>query len=282
MVQTLQNAVSEAARILADAGISEARRESALLLANTLKTDTNILHLEPKRKLDRLQYADFSDAVNRRASREPMSHILGHREFWSLDFLVGPQVLDPRPDSETLIEAVLAAKESGVKIDSILDLGVGSGCLLLSILSELPDATGVGIDQSLAAIKLAAQNADRLMLSDRAGFKQGNWCEGINTTFDLVISNPPYIPSGDIKRLQPEVRDYEPHAALIGGIDGLDCYREILSAVRVCMNKKSMIIFEIGAGQALDVSELIENAGFSRVSRHKDLSSIDRCISAFY
>lgn len=281
MAQTLQNAVSEAARILSDAGVPGARRDSSLLLADTLQTDTSILYLEPDRVLDEFQYAAFSRAVSRRASREPISHILGHREFWSLDFLVGPDVLDPRPDSETLIEAVLAAQKSGIKINSILDLGVGSGCLLLSLLSELPKAKGIGIDQSSAAIKLAKQNADRLMLSDRVRFEQGNWCDGVNTSFDLVISNPPYIPSGDIKGLQPEVRDYEPHAALIGGIDGLDCYREILSTVRPCLNENSMIIFEIGIGQADSVTELIENAGFSQILRHKDLSSVERCVSAF-
>lgn len=281
MVQTLQNAVSEAARLLSDAGITGARRDASLLLANILKTDTSILYLEPERALNDAQLATFKRAVERRASREPISHILGHREFWSLDFLVGPEVLDPRPDSETLIETALAAQNSGQEITSILDLGVGSGCLLLSLLSEIEAARGLGIDQSLAAIEIAEQNAKRLSLDGRAMFLQGNWCEGLEEKFDLVISNPPYIPVDGIKSLQPEVKNFEPLVALIGGADGLDCYRDIISTVKPRMKSNGMIIFEVGVGQAQQVSELLEKADFSDISRHKDLASIERCVSAF-
>jgi len=281
MVQTLQNAVSEAAQLLSDAGVAGARRDASLLLANVLESDTSILHLEPERVLNDVQQATFKYAIERRASREPISHILGHREFWSLDFLVGPQVLDPRPDSETLVEAVLTAQKSGQEITSILDLGVGSGCLLLSLLSEIEAARGLGIDQSLAAIEIAEQNAKRLSLEDRAMFLHGNWCDGLEENFDLVISNPPYIPVDDINSLQPEVRNFEPIVALIGGADGLDCYRDIISTVKPRMKSNSMIIFEVGAGQAQQVSELLEKAGFLDISRHKDLGSIERCVSAF-
>ncbi|MEH6545704.1 MAG: peptide chain release factor N(5)-glutamine methyltransferase [Sneathiella sp.] len=282
MVQTLQKAVSEAALILSEAGIDGARRDASLLLANILDADTSIFHLEPERVLTDAHYVMFQHAVERRASREPISHILGHREFWSLDFLVGPQVLDPRPDSETLIETALSAQKSGQEITSILDLGTGSGCLLLSLLSEVETARGLGVDQSLAAIEIAEQNAKRLSLDDRATFLQGNWCDGLEDKFDLVISNPPYIPIDDIENLQPEVKNFEPLAALVGGADGFDCYREIISAVKPIMKPYGMIIFEVGAGQAQEVSELLKKADFSKVSRHKDLASIERCVSAFF
>ncbi|USG60694.1 peptide chain release factor N(5)-glutamine methyltransferase [Sneathiella marina] len=281
MVQTLQKAVSEAAKLLSGAGVTGARRDAALLMANILESDVGILYLEPDRSLTNAQYSSFQRAIERRALREPISHILGHREFWSLDFLVGPDVLDPRPDSETLIETVLMAQKSGQEITSILDLGVGSGCLLLSLLSEIENARGTGVDQSQAAIEIAIQNARRLGLEDRTKFQHGNWCDGIGETFDLVISNPPYIPASDIEGLQPEVKDFEPLSALIGGEDGLDCYRDIVSSVKPRMNSNSLIVFEVGAGQAQQVSDLLENSGFSDVSRHKDLAEIERCVSAF-
>lgn len=280
MAQTLQEAVFDAAKILSDAGIAGARRDASLLLADVLKTDTNILYLEPDRALKVDQQARFQRAVERRAAREPISHILGHREFWSLDFLVGPEVLDPRPDSETLIEVVLEARKSGQEISSILDLGVGSGCLLLSLLSEIETATGLGVDQSRAAIEIAEQNAKQLGLGSRATFVQGNWCDGVKEKFDLVISNPPYIPVADIDRLQPEVKNFEPRAALVGGADGLECYRDIISMVRPRMKPNSMIIFEVGAGQAQQVAKLIQKAEFSSILRHKDLASVERCVSA--
>ncbi|MEH6528058.1 MAG: peptide chain release factor N(5)-glutamine methyltransferase [Sneathiella sp.] len=282
MVQTLQKAVSEAALILSEAGIDGARRDASLLLANILDADTSIFHLEPERVLNDTHHVMFQLAIERRASREPISHILGHREFWSLNFLVGPQVLDPRPDSETLIETALSAQKSGQEITSILDLGTGSGCLLLSLLSEVETARGLGVDQSLAAIEIAEQNAKRLSLDDRATFLQGNWCDSIEDKFDLVISNPPYIPIDDIESLQPEVKNFEPLAALVGGADGLDCYREIISRVKPIMKPNGMIIFEVGAGQAQEVSELLEKADFSVISCHKDLASIERCISAYF
>ncbi|WP_339715301.1 peptide chain release factor N(5)-glutamine methyltransferase [uncultured Sneathiella sp.] len=281
MTENALGAVKSAADVLRAAGVTNTKREATLLLAHAIGEDSGFLHREPERHLTVQQKETFDRLVERRSKREPLSHLTGHREFWSLDFLVTADVLDPRADSETLIESALARCEDTFKPRRILDLGTGSGCLLLSLLSELPKATGVGIDKSDAALAVARKNAVRLGLDAQAEFFFGNWARGRDEKFDLVVSNPPYIPSGEIEGLQPEVRDYEPHAALTGGTDGLDCYRQILFDVHKVLRPGGLLIFEVGAGQASDVGRMMQQAGFSQLKYHRDLASIERCVSGF-
>ena len=280
MALSLREAVDHAADSLKRADVENAKRDASLLLAHVLKSEASILYREPERQLTKTEQEAFDALIARRARREPVSHLTGHREFWSLDFLVGPDVLDPRADSETLIEVVLSEVQDGFAVSRLLDLGTGSGCLLLSLLSELPEAIGIGVDVSEKALAIARRNAERLGLAQRAEFRHGRWHAGLEESFDIVISNPPYIPASDINALQPEVREFEPHLALIGGEDGLDCYREIIAGLSSILRPGGLIVFEVGAGQASTVGEMLQKAGFKRAKYHKDLSGIKRCVSA--
>lgn len=215
--------------------------------------------------------------IARRLTREPIAQILGHKHFWNDDFAVTRDVLTPRADSEIIIEQAL--KHAG-DVRSILDLGTGSGCLLLSLLGEYPNAQGVGIDASPAALNVARRNAHNTLRATRADFLGGVWCEPLETTamFDLVVSNPPYIPTREIAKLMSDVRDHEPHIALDGGADGLDCYRTILAHVKPHMNAHAVLLFEVGMGQAQDVASHAVAHGFALIEIAKDLSGIDRVV----
>ena len=221
--------------------------------------------------------AAFDAALARRCTREPMSYILGVREFWSLDFAVTPAVLDPRPDSETLIEAALAELSDKSRPWRILDLGTGSGCLLLALLSELPNATGLGIDASRRALGVALANAARLGLAGRAQFAERDWTQGIKGMFDVIVANPPYIPSAEIDTLQAEVARHEPREALDGGPDGLDAYRVILPALTRPLAEDGIAVLEFGMGQAAAVAEMAQNAGFS-VTIRRDWGGRERSL----
>jgi len=277
----LRAAVCDATKQLKAAEVHDAQRDASLLIASVLKTEPHIVHLQPEREISDAELQNFNKLVARRTRREPMSHILGHREFWSLDFLVSPDVLDPRPDSETLIEAALKAVKEGLNVTSILDLGTGSGCLLLTLLSEIEGAVGLGVDISDAALNVAKKNSIRLGLKEATSFRQNSWCDGITDNFDLVVSNPPYIPAKDINDLQPEVRDFEPRLALDGGGDGLDCYRRILSTIDTVLRPGGLLLFELGVGQASTVAELMQEVGLSGITRYCDLAGIERVIGAY-
>lgn len=221
---------------------------------------------------------DFEALLQRRLAREPMAQIMGIKGFWSLDFLVNSHTLTPRPESETLIEAALAQIPDRQAPLRILDLGTGSGCLLLTLLHELPNATGSGVDADAQALRVAEDNAGRLNMQRRATFVQGNWAQGITGTFDIVISNPPYIARSDIAALMPEVRDYEPHLALDGGADGLDAYREITAALPRLLKRNGIAGFELGAGQAQAVRTLAEAQGLIHRETCRDLAGIERTL----
>ncbi|MCC3303185.1 peptide chain release factor N(5)-glutamine methyltransferase [Sneathiella sp. HT1-7] len=281
MTASLRSAVLEAGEILRQSDVSDAKRDAALLLANVLGEEVTYLYREPDRVLTDEEHKKFNSLITRRAAREPLSHLTGHREFWSLDFLVNKDVLDPRPDSETLIEAVLSSQNQEFNPRRVLDLGTGSGCLLLTILSEIPSATGVGIDCSDAALAVARKNASRLGLELRTEFHRGSWDIDLGEKFDLVISNPPYIPTRDMAGLQPEVRDFEPHLALDGGVDGLGSYRDILSNIRTLLRPNGQLVFEVGIEQAQQVGQMMQNSGLSLPQFHRDIAAIERCVSAF-
>jgi release factor glutamine methyltransferase len=275
---TVARALDAAAEQLAAAGIAEARREARLLLAHALGTGAASLFADPSRVLDRDACDRFAAIVARRASREPASHILGRREFWSLDFVVTADVLDPRPDSEALVEAALAALPEHNAPLAVLDLGTGSGCLLLAVLSERPNARGLGIDASAAALHIAAENASRLGLAARATFQRSDWAEGIEARFDLILCNPPYIESGAIATLAPEVARWEPRQALDGGTDGLAAYHVLAPQFNRLLAPNGVGVVEVGEGQADAAAELFVAAGLVVDSRCRDLSGIERCL----
>ena len=204
-------------RRLGAAAIEDARAEAWLLLATATGRHRAELMAGAAATLDAAQAARLEELVRRRAAREPIAYILGEKEFWSLTFEVGPAVLIPRPETETVVEAVLDEIKGRRAALRLLDLGTGSGCLLLALLSELPNATGLGIDASAEALALAGRNAARLGLAARAGFRQGRWGEGLEERFDVVVGNPPYVAESEWSGLQPEIREFEPRAALVAG-----------------------------------------------------------------
>ncbi len=252
---------------LSAAGIEDPRREARLILAAAHGVDAAGLLLR-----DDVDEALFEPLLRRREAREPLAYILGRREFWGLDFAVSSATLIPRPDSETLVEAVL---ELGGDIRRVLDLGTGTGCLLLAVLQEHHGAFGVGVDVSAAAAALAARNAAALGMAGRAAFFAGDWAAALNGKFDLVLSNPPYIPAADIAGLMPEVAQYEPLSALVGGPEGLEAYRRIIAALPDLLTKDGKAVLELGVGQAPYVSDIAREAGFSCATR-RDLGGHER------
>lgn len=257
---------------LAAVGIEGARREARVLLAHALSVQP--ADLLPAAAV---QTKAFDALVARRAGHEPLAFILGHREFWSLDFAVSPDTLVPRADSETLIEAALAECPAREAVRLVLDLGTGTGCLLLAALHEFPAGFGVGVDRGPAAAALARRNAVALGLVGRAGFVCGNWAEALAGRFDLVLCNPPYIRSGDIAGLMPEVALHEPASALSGGADGLDAYRAVIPSLPGLLAADGVAILELGQGQAADVARISAAEGLS-ASPRADLAGIDRAM----
>jgi release factor glutamine methyltransferase len=275
---TIGEALARAAMRLGEAGIERPQAEARILLEAASGRGRGQIIAFPEQGLTAAQSDLFDRFVSRRCAREPISRILGSREFWSLRFAVGPATLDPRPDSETLVAAVLARiPERGAKI-AILDLGTGTGCLLLALLSELPQATGVGVDIDPAARDTAAANAAALGLETRAAFRVGDWVRGIAGQFDVIISNPPYIESTAIDTLAPEVSQYDPRGALDGGADGLTAYRALMPQAAQRLKPGGLMALEIGAGQGAAVRALAANAGLSDLGGALDLAGIERCL----
>jgi len=270
--------IKMAEKKLSGIGIEKPRFEARILLAYVLEIKPLDLISDPERNCSFEQTQQFETLVRRRVCREPISHLLGRREFWSLNFRVTKDVLDPRPDSETIVAEAL--KRFPIKRDplSVLDIGVGSGCLLLSVLHERPLANGLGIDVSQAAIDIAITNASQMGLANRAEFKCMSWVRGIATKFDLVLCNPPYIASSEIELLETEVRKYEPRLALDGGWDGLAAYRKIIPQLCRILNRSGLAIFELGLGQVGGVISLAEEYGLKTLAQPKDLSGHTRCL----
>lgn len=223
---------------------------------------------------------DAEAMVTRRANREPLSHILGDKPFWTLDLRVTPDVLTPRSDTETLVEAVLKQIADKTAPLTLIDLGTGSGAILLALLSELPHATGLGIDVSESALTIAKENAARNGLQDRAGFRTGDWCKDIEAaSVDLAVSNPPYIASAVIETLEPEVRDHEPRIALDGGEDGLDVYHILMPELFRILKPGGLMALEIGYDQGAPVMALAEQYNFDDVRLTNDLAGQPRIVS---
>lgn len=262
------------------AGIDSARLDARLLVAEVLAVEPLRLAAHPELVATPQQQTAIEVLAARRQNREPISHILGRRGFWTLDLRVTRDTLDPRPDTETLVQGVLERVGDRTRPLRLLDLGTGSGCILLALLSELPNATGLGVDQSPAALAVAAENARSCGLDRRAVFAVGDWAKGLAGPFDVVVSNPPYIPDDDIDALAPEVARHEPRSALAGGPDGLDCYRALVPQMARLLPSGGLAGVEVGAGQAPAVAALFAAQGFALSGVAADLAGIGRAVFA--
>lgn len=280
---TLGEAVRVASSRLAEAGVESNRLDARLLIAHATGITPETILTYPERDLTDADAERVQELLARRMAREPMSHILGEREFWSMSFEVTADTLTPRPDTETLIETVLEHHHANGEDGSvrILDLGTGTGCILLALLKEFPKATGVGVDLSADALVVAKRNAVRHCLESRAEFVGGTWFVPVNGRFDIIVSNPPYIETAEIPALEREVSEHEPGLALDGGQDGLVAYREICAGVSEHLNPGGLLAFEIGSRQANAVDNLMTNAGLSDVSVAQDLAGRDRVVSGW-
>ncbi len=284
MTETLSGVLRTAAATLRDAGVDGAMADARLLLLAAAGLRREDLLREPDAPLAPDAVARFRGMIARRAAREPVSRILGRREFRSLEFRLGPDTLDPRPDSETAIEHALALFADRPPPARILDLGTGTGCLLLACLDAWPSATGVGVDIAPGAVRVAADNAAELGLGDRAAFRVGDWGRGIGRgtggeRFDLAISNPPYIVAEEIEALAPEVARYDPRLALDGGPDGLDAYRAIARILGGLLAPGGLAVFEIGSTQEAEVRAVFEAEEWRFLGARKDLAGYPRSLA---
>ena len=265
------------ASYFAGKGIENGRLDAELLLAEVLKLNRIGLYLNFDRPLHSDELAAFRALVERRARREPIAYILGCCEFWSLTFKVGPEVLIPRADTETLVEAALKVLPIG---GTLLDIGVGSGTIALAIAHERPDLQVEGIDLSPAALAIAQVNAELLGLAARVSLRQGDlFALDGSCQYDVIVANPPYIAVGEKQTLMPEVRDFEPALALFAGHDGLDCYRALIPAAMTRLKSPGTLLVEVGSGQAPAVAELFALAGYEEISLTRDLAGIERVVA---
>ncbi len=256
------------------AGIEEAPRDARLLLAHAMALAPDRLTLHLSDPLDPEAAARFETALAERISRRPVSQIIGQRLFWGRTFRVTSDTLDPRPETETLVAAALEEPFARV-----LDLGTGTGAILLSLLADRPGATGLAVDLSPAALDVARQNAGTLGLADRAEFRLSDWFSGVEGRFDLVVSNPPYISAADMAGLSPEVRDWEPSMALTPGADGLDAYRTIAAGTPAHLEPGGRLIVEIGPTQGQAVADLFGRAGLAGIEILPDLDGRPRVVT---
>ena len=275
---TLVKAWTAARKRLEAANIDTPVIDARILLLAATETDRATLIGDPQRPLTPEAALKFETFVRRREQREPAAHIVGRKGFWKLDLISDRRGLVPRPETEVIVDLILKAHAVDVP-NRVLDLGVGSGTILLALLAERKSWTGVGIDQSEDALALAAENASHIGLTDRIELRVGDWHQGVDERFDIVVSNPPYIPSAVIDTLQDEVRLHDPRLALDGGDDGLDPYRILFSALPEVLKPSGVFAFEFGIGQADAVMALAQSvSGLINLRVIKDLSDIDRVI----
>lgn len=264
-----------AAERLRAAGADTPELDARLLLQSATGLSREAMIMEPGRAISAEEAGRFEALLRRREGREPVSRILGEREFYGRSFRITPATLDPRPDTETLIEAALALMPPKARL---LDLGTGTGAIAVTLLAERPDATGTATDVSPEALEVARENAARLGAAPRLTLACGNWFAPVQGVFDMILSNPPYIPQGEIAGLSPDVRNFDPGLALVGGGDGLDPYRHIAMHAAPHLAADGHVLVEIGAGQAAGVEAIFARAGFSLSGRHRDLGGHVRCL----
>ena len=266
--------------VLAEAGVENFALDARLILCRAGEFSAEDLIRAPERVLDEADLARLRAMAARRTAREPLSRIFGAREFWGLPLTIGPGALDPRPETETLVEATVrsfsARRQEPLRI---LDLGAGSGAVLCALLCEFPNAHGVAVDISPAAAALSRVNLDGLGLASRSSVVVGRWNASLGGRYDVIVSNPPYIRSGEIGRLPPEVRRYDPPAALDGGVDGLDAYRALAEALgRLLESAGGRFFLEVGGGQARQVAAILKAAGLGRLAFAHDLAGRARVV----
>ena len=290
-LKTLSDVMAEAMGKLKGSGIHDPSLDAQWLTQHALGLDRARMLSEARRVLTPEERQRIDELMARRAAREPVARILGEREFWGLPFGLNEATLEPRPDSETLVEVVgrlirilrtnnVASAGETITAPRLLDLGTGTGCLLLALLHEWPEATGLGIDVARRAVEQAQANAERLGLASRAEFRIGDWLEGVAETFDVIVSNPPYIAAADIPCLMPEVRAHDPLAALDGGADGLVVYRHLIPQLPQFLKPQGFVVLEVGQGQADAVADLCLAAGLEGIEKHRDLGGVERCVSS--
>ena len=278
-VLTLVQAWTHARQRLQAAGVDGPVIDARLLVEAAADATRVDIITDPQRPLTPAQAEQLEAYLVRRERREPISHILGRKGFWKIMVGVNAHVLTPRPDTEVVVDLALRAFDDG-RVFTMLDLGVGSGAILLSVLAERPGAKGLGVDVSEEALAVARDNAANLGLAPRTALLRGDWTAGLGDgLFDLVVSNPPYIPTADIETLMPEVRDYEPRLALDGGADGLDAYRLLAPEILRVLKPGGHFLVEIGYDQAQQVMALFRHAGALEVSVTQDLALRDRVVS---
>jgi len=264
-------------------GVDEAEADARVLVGHALHLDRARLVAQSDRVLETREVTVISALATRRLRREPVSRILGQKEFWSLPISVTPDVLVPRPETETVVEAALDfIMRSGLRLEKlrILDIGTGSGALLIALLNELPNAAGTGTDVSSAALDVARTNAARCRVDPRCNFIVCNIANGVHGPFDLIVSNPPYIAHDEIVTLAPEVRNFDPQVALDGGQDGLDVYRSIARDAKRILAPGGRLFVELGVGQDQQVRALFTKSGLSPGIPRKDLAGIPRVLGA--
>ena len=271
---SIATVLNESSHKLEEVSGNNSKREAKILLEFSIKSQGKLFQLDHEISED--SYVFFKTLLEKRLKFQPISQIIGQRYFWKSKFLVTSDVLDPRPDTETLIEHTLSLG----KFNRILDLGTGSGCILLSLLNEYKEAIGIGIDISKKALNVAKKNADLLNLKHRASFKLGNWCENIEGKFDLIVSNPPYISEYEMTNLSKDVLNWEPRIALTPEGDGLEAYKYILNGAKKLLKPNGKLILEIGYNQRDDVSNLLKSNNYKNITFIKDINNKDRIISA--
>lgn len=280
---SVSEAIHHVAQSFRAGGVEEAEADARVLIGHALHLDRARLIAQSDRILEAREVTVISALATRRLRREPVSRIVGQKEFWSLPIFVTPDVLVPRPETETVVEAALDfVIRSGLRLEKlrVLDIGTGSGVLLLALLNELKNAIGTGTDVSSAALDVARANAARCRLDSRCNFVVCNIATGVEGPFDLIVSNPPYIAHDEIETLAPEVRDYDPQVALDGGQDGLDAYRSIAGDAKRILAPGGRLFVELGAGQDEQVRALFTKAGLSPGIPRKDLAGIPRVLGA--
>jgi release factor glutamine methyltransferase len=274
------SAIDAAAAALAAAEFDEPRRRARRLVETALHQSSAEVFAHPERPLAATEQMHIKDVLRRVLAHEPLSRIAGSREFWGLDLLLLADALDPRPETETVVEAVLARLPDRNRAYRILDLGTGSGCLLLALLSEWRQAEGIGVDIAAGAVAIARANARRLGLDRRARFAVGDWGQAIRGQFDIVVANPPYIATAAIDGLPREVREHDPRRALDGGADGLAAYRAIAADLSRLLQPGALFACEIGWGQADAIAPILSAAGLRLAGSAHDLAGIVRCLVA--
>ncbi|HEX5453004.1 MAG TPA: peptide chain release factor N(5)-glutamine methyltransferase [Stellaceae bacterium] len=279
--RTIGSIVDEATATLSAVGLDEPRRRARRLVAAVLGLPPAEIFAYPERLVGAAAAIRGAEMLARLAKHEPLSRILGHREFWGLEFRLSADTLDPRPETETVVEAALARLAGRTRPWRLLDLGTGSGCILLALLSELPQAEGIGIDIAAGAAATARTNAARLGLSGRAAFAVGDWGRPFAARFDVVIANPPYIASPEIAALPREVAAHDPRRALDGGPDGLAAHRVIAGQLPRLLRPGGFFAAEIGIGQEPAISRMLRQVGLAVEAPLPDLAGIPRCVVAW-